>query len=196
MSRTLAGVLAGLFLLTFAVGATAGIPDPDNSSCTLTNGTGAGMATCPALDGETYQYILVEAKRADASAIQGIPSTSFFFTVTGADVNINVDPLWNGGVPETDANGQIQFEMDDDEAYVGNITIDVQIYTVVLNDSDQLYLNNYDVQNDGTGVGGQDFALFVADFGNVAPRSDFNHSGGVVGGQDFALFVSHFGHTP
>jgi hypothetical protein len=196
MSRTLAGVLAGMFLLTFAVGATAGIPDPDNSSCTLLNTSGAGMATCPALDGETYQYIMVEAKTALAAPIQYIPSTSFFFTVTGADVNINVDPLWNGGVAETDANGQIQFEMDDNEAYVGNITIDVQIYTVVLNDSDQLYLNNYDEQNDGSGVGGSDFALFVADFGSPVPKSDFNHSGGDVGGQDFALFVAHFGHTP
>ena len=195
MSRTLASVLAGLFLLAFAVGAMAGIPDPDASSVTLTTAT-PGLATCPALDGEAYQYILVEAKRADLSAIQFIPSSSFFFTVTGADVNINVDPLWNGGVAETDANGQIQFEMDDDEVYVGNITLDVQIYTVALNDSDQLYLNNYDEQNDGSGVGGQDFALFVADFGNPVPKSDFNHSGGNVGGQDFALFVAHFGHTP
>jgi hypothetical protein len=192
MSRILAGVLAGLFVLAVAGGAVAGIPDPDNSNC-LPQGT--GMATCPALDGAGLN-IQVEAKTAIANPIAGIPSTSFFFTVTGADVNINVDPAWNGGVPETNGSGIIQFIMDDAETFVGNITVEVQIYTVALNDSDQLYLNNYDIQNNGTGVGGQDFALFVADFGDPVPRSDFNHSGGNVGGQDFALFVAHFGHNP
>lgn len=192
MSRTLAGVLTGLFLLTVAGGAMAGIPDPDASQVTLTNATGAGMATCPTLDGPNYKYIRIDAKRADLSPIAGIPSTSFFFTVTGADVNITVDPLWNGGVPETDGSGQIQFIVDDNECYVGDLTIEVQIYTVALNDSDILHCNCFDINGDG-GVGAQDFTLFVGDYGSAATRSDFNWDGG-VGAQDFTLFVAHYGH--
>ncbi len=84
MARTLAGVLAGLMVLALAGAASAGIPDPDLSTVVLTAG---GLATCPQRDGPVYQYITVTAKRSDASPIQGIPWSSFFFTVTGGDVN-------------------------------------------------------------------------------------------------------------
>lgn len=195
MSRTLAGVLAGLFLLAVAGGAIAGIPDPDASSCTFT-GVGAsfvGLTTCPTLDGPLFEYMLIDAKRADLSPIAGIPSTSFFFTVTGPDVDIDVDPAWNGGVPETDASGQIQFTVgalaDLDEA---TLTIDVQIYTVALNDTDSMLCNSVDINRDG-GVGAQDFTAFVSDYGSAATRSDFAHDG-TVGAQDFTLFVAHYGH--
>ena len=67
MSRTLAGVLVGL--MVFAGVATAGIPDPDNSTVELT--PDVGMCSCPAGDGPDYEYILVTAKRADASRLRG-----------------------------------------------------------------------------------------------------------------------------
>ncbi len=186
MARTLAGVLAGLMVLGLAGVACAGIPDPDLSTVVLTAG---GLTTCPQLDGPTYQYITVTAKRSDASPIQGIPWSSFFFTVTGGDVNLtHVDA-------ETDVNGQIRFTMDDNEviSYSGPVTVEVQIYTVVLNDSDDLKCNTFDLNPDGT-VGLQDFVIFSQDYGSVHERTDFNWSGGATGLQDFVLFGQHYGH--
>jgi hypothetical protein len=188
MPRTFA-----LLLLVFAVlacvagAASAGTPDPDKSFVTLTKTDPDGMATCPALDALPYQYVRVTAIRNNDTPIQGIPYTSFFFTVTGGSINLtNVDA-------ETDPNGQIRFQADDAAPLaVGSVTIECQIYTVVLNDSDVLQVNNLDINGDG-GVGAQDFALFVSDFGTGAARSDFDWSG-AVGAQDFAIFVAHFGH--
>ena len=190
MARTLAGVLAGLMVLALAGAASAGIPDPDLSTVVLTAG---GMATCPQGDGPVYQYITVTAKRSDATPIQGIPWSSFFFTVTGGDVTIT-----HVGA-ETDVNGQIQFTVQGDEAiaYPGPVAIEVQIYTVVLNDSDNLACNTFDVHPLGApngAVGVQDFVQFGQDYNTVQPRSDFNWSGGVVGIQDFVLFGQHYNH--
>jgi hypothetical protein len=186
--------MARFLMLALVLGvagtAAAGIPDPDLSTVVLTAG---GLATCPALDGPTYQYITVTAKRADATPIQGIPWSSFFFTVSGGDVGItHVDA-------ETDVNGQIRFTVDDDEniPYPGPVTIEVQIYTVVLNDSDNLTCAAFDLfplgVGDGT-VGVQDFVIFGQDYNQVQPRSDFNFSGGPVGVQDFVLFGQHYNH--
>lgn len=184
MSRTFAGILVGLLVLGAASASMAGIPDPDNSSVAM--GPAAGMATCPAGDGPAYHYITVTAKRADTTPIQGIPSTSFFFTVTGGDVTL-------GEVgTETDANGEIQFDVVGDETIIGDLTIEAQIYTVALNDSDTLSCNSFDINNDG-GVGVQDAALFVVDYNGTAQRSDFNWDG-TVGVQDAALFVTHYNH--
>jgi len=191
MARTLAGVLAGLMVLAFASAASAGIPDPDLSTVVLSAG---GLATCPQGDGPVYQYITVTAKRSDASPIQGIPWSSFFFTVTGGDVNLtHVDA-------ETDVNGQIRFTVDDNEAiaYPGPVTVEVQIYTVVLNDSDNLAANTFDLfplgAPDGT-VGVQDFVIFGQDYNQVAPRSDFDWSGGTTGLADFIKFGQHYNHS-
>lgn len=177
-----------LVVLAVAAAAVAGIPDPDNSQVTLSSP--AGMATCPSGDGPAYQYITVTAKRADASPIQGIPSTSFFFTVTGGDVTISaVDS-------ETDVNGDIRFQMVGNETIVllspSYLTVEVQIYTVALNDSDNLQCNSFDI-NDDSAVGLEDFAFFSSDFGTTAARSDFNWDG-TVGLEDFAFFSAHFGH--
>jgi len=191
MARTLAGVLAGLMVLAVAGAASAGIPDPDLSTVVLS--APIGMATCPAGDGPIYQYITVTAKRSDATPIQGIPWTSFFFTVTGGTVTIT-----HVGT-ETDVNGQIKFTVQADEAivYPGPVTIEVQIYTVVLNDSDNLPTNTFDLFPVGVGdgaVGIQDFVKFGQAYNTVAPQADFNWSGGVVGLQDFVLFGQHYNH--
>jgi hypothetical protein len=188
MLRTLALLLTVVAVLACVAGATsAGIPDPDMSFVTLTKTDPDGMATCPALDALPYQYVRVDARRSDNSPIQGIPYTSFFFTVTGGDINLtNVDA-------ETDADGQIRFQADDAEALaLGSVTIECQIYTVVLNDIDVLQVNNLDVNGDGQ-VLAEDFAMFVADYGSNAKRSDFNWDGQVLA-EDFALFVAHYGH--
>ena len=46
MLRTSASVLAGCLILAVAVSAGAGIPDPDASYVTMSNG-GKGLITCP-----------------------------------------------------------------------------------------------------------------------------------------------------
>jgi hypothetical protein len=188
MSRTLAGVLVGVMVLAVAGVAAAGIPDPDNSSVEL--GPDLGMCSCPAGDGPAYEYITVTAKRANATPIEGIPYGSFFFVVTGGDVTItHVDD-------ETDANGEIRFDMVADETIIkldpDFLTVECQIYTVVLNDSDDLEVNSYDINNDGT-VGLADFSAFSLDWGTTAKRSDFNWDG-TVGLADFSQFSTHWGH--
>lgn len=186
MARTLAGVLAGLMVLVFAGAASAGIPDPNLSTVVLTAG---GLTTCPQGDGPIYQYITVTAKRSDATPIQGIPWTSFFFTITGGDVTLtNTDA-------ETNVNGQIRFTVRGDEAiaYPGPVNIKVQIYTVVLSDSDNLPCNTFDLVLNGA-VGLSDFVVFSQDYGLVRPRTDFNWSGGATGLADFVLFGQHYGH--
>lgn len=184
MSRTIVGVLAGLLVLVFAGAAYAGIPDPDLSFVTL--GPDLGMATCPSGDGPPFQYVTVTAKRDNGTPISGIPYSSFFFTVTGGNVTItNVDP-------ETNALGEIRFEVVGDQAIVGTITIHVQIYTVVLNDIDYLDCNSFDIDLNGI-VNLVDFALFASDYGSTAQRSDFDWNG-IVNLVDFALFAAHYGH--
>jgi hypothetical protein len=186
MMRVLAGVLVVMLLVVST--AAAGIPDPDQSGVVLS--APAGMCTCPLGDGPAYQYITVTAKRADSSPIQGVPAASFFFTVTGGNVTIDeVDD-------ETDVNGEIRFEMVGDETIVqlnpNFLTVECQIYTVVLNDSDNLEANSVDIdENDSVGL--SDFAFFSADYGTSAARSDFDFSGS-VGLADFAVFSAHYGH--
>jgi hypothetical protein len=190
MSRTLAGVLAGCLVLAMAVTAGAGIPSATDSYVDLTNG-GMGLVTCPAGDGPTYSYITVTALRSDLTPIQGIPSGSFFFTVTGTGSgNVSISAFDT----ETNASGVIRFQANGTGTVLyGSLTVTVQIYTVVLTDSDTLWCNTYDYDDDGD-VDPVDFATFAGDFaGGTAQRSDFDWDGD-VDPVDFAGFAGHFGH--
>lgn len=184
MSRTFAGILVGILFLGAASVSMAGIPDADLSDVVLT--PDAGMCTCPAGDGPAYEYVEITAKRSDGSAISGIPYSSFFFTVTGGDVTFTEQQV------ETSATGLIQFDVVGDETIIGDITVEVQIYTVALNQSDTLSCNSVDM-NDDDGVGVQDATLFVAAYGTTNAAADFNWDGG-VGVQDATIFVAHYGH--
>jgi hypothetical protein len=189
MSRTLAGVLVGLMVLALAGVATAGIPDPDASTVVL--GPDGGMATCPAGDGPDYEYITVTAKRADLTPIAGIPYGSFFFTVTGGDVTIT-----HVG-EETDSNGEIEFTMVGDETIVAlppdpELDVECQIYTVVLNVSDSIPVNSFDIDENGT-VGLSDFGIFASIYLTSDPRGDFDFNG-TVGLSDFGQFAAHYLH--
>jgi hypothetical protein len=191
MSRTLASVLVGVMVLAVAGVATAGIPDPDNSTVTLA--PDAGMCTCPAGDGPPYQYITVEARRADLTPIQGIPSDSFFFTVTGGDVTITCVSV----PPETNAAGLIDFEMVGDETIIAlapdpELEVECQIYTVVLNNSDSIPVNSFDIDGNGQ-VGLSDFGQFSAMYLTSDARGDFDWNG-TVGLSDFGLFSAHYLH--
>jgi hypothetical protein len=192
MSRTLAGVLAGCLVLVMATVAGAGIPDADASSVSMTAG-GKGLVTCPAGDASAYGTITVTALRSDLTPIAGIPSTSFFFTLTGTgsgNVSINCTSV----PPETNVGGAITFEAQGDDTVVyGSLTVECQIYTVVLNDSDTLWCNTYDYDDNGT-VNPVDFGTFAGDFGGSNQRSDFDWNGS-VDPVDFGSFAGHFGHS-
>jgi hypothetical protein len=167
----------------------AGIPDADNSYVAMDNG-GKGLSTCPAGDGPAYRYITVTALRTDLTPIQGISSGNFFFTVTGAGSgNVSI----NAVDAETDAGGAIRFEAQGTGAIMyGSLTVDVQIYTVVLTDSDTLWCNTFDYNDDGT-IDPLDFVTFASDFGGTNERSDFDWNG-TINPLDFVTFAGHFGH--
>jgi hypothetical protein len=151
---------------------------------------GKGLATCPSGDSNVYSYITVTALRADLTPIQGIPSNSFFFTVTGSGSgNVSIEPY----DAETDVNGSIRFEARGDGSVpYGSLTIGVQIYTVVVLGTGTLWCNTYDYDLDGF-VTPLDFSAFAADFGGSNERSDFNWDSN-VDPLDFGLFAAHFGH--
>lgn len=185
MSRILAVVL----VLALAATAGAGIPSADDSFVTMTN-SGKGLSTCPIGDGSPYSYITVTALRADLSPIQGIPSGSFFFTVSGTGSgNVSIDAF----DAETDASGNIRFEANGTGTVLyTSLTVTVQIYTVVINDTDTLWVNTFDYDDNGT-VNPIDFVAFAGDFGGTNEASDFDWNG-VVNPIDFVSFAGHFGH--
>jgi hypothetical protein len=165
----------------------AGIPDADASSVTLDAG---GLTTCPAGDGSTFDYINVTALRSDLTPIAGIPSGSFFFTVSGTGSgNVSISAFDS----ETNVGGVCRFQANGDGAVpYGSLDIEVQIYTVVLTGHGTLWCNTFDYNDDGS-VGPVDFGQFAGDFGGTNQRSDFNWDGS-VGPVDFGQFASHFGH--
>jgi len=191
MSRTLAGVLVGLMVVALAGVATAGIPDPDASTVTLA--PDAGMCTCPAGDGPAYEFITVEARRADLTPIAGIPYGSFFFTVTGGDVTITCVSV----PPETNGAGIIDFKMVGDETIIAlppdpPLEVECQIYTVVLSASATIPVNSFDIDGNGQ-VGLSDFGQFSAMYLTSDVRGDFDWNG-TVGLSDFGLFSAHYLH--
>jgi hypothetical protein len=191
MSRTLAGVLAGCLVLTMVAVAGAGIPDADESFVTMTAG-GRGLTTCPLGDAGAYSYITVTARRTDQSPIQGIPSSNFFFTVSGSGSgNVTISAFDT----ETDVNGEIRFEADSSGAIAyGMLTIDVQIYTVVLSDTDTLWCNTYDLDGSGQ-VTPIDLSNFAGKYGTVDESANYDWSAdGIVTPVDLSKFAGHYGH--
>jgi hypothetical protein len=188
MLRTLAVVLAGLVVL--AGTAVAGIPDPDLSYVDV--GPDVYMTSCPAGDGPAYQYVTVYANRADGTPIAAIPSTSFFFTITGGNVTMTCVSV----PPETDGTGMIQFEMVADETIEllapSALGVDCQIYTIVLNDHDDVQVNTFDLNlNDCVDLA--DFSMFSAMYLTADPRGDYNGNG-LVDLPDFGMFSAHYLH--
>ncbi len=187
MLRALVGLAVVVAVLPLAGSADAGRPFPDPDLSYVTVGPDAGMTTCPSGDGPAFQYVTVTALSSESIPIPGIPSSSFFFMVMGGDVQITaVDS-------QTDVSGNIRFELIAHESIVGTITITCQIYTMVLNDSDDVDCISFDINEDGL-VGLQDYTLFSADYGEVAPRSDFDWNGS-VDQPDFDMLTEHYGHV-
>jgi hypothetical protein len=188
MLRTLAVVVAGLTIL--AGTAVAGIPDPDYSTVTL--GPDQNMVSCPGGEGPTYEFVTVNARRADNTPIAEIPSTSFFFTITGGNVTMTCTSV----PPETDVNGDIQFNMVADETIEllspSELGVECMIYTIVLNDYDGLQVNTFDLNGNGC-VDLADFSMFSSIYLTNNPRGDYNWSG-QVDLPDFGMFSAHYLH--
>lgn len=190
MSRTLAGVLAGCLVFAMVTVAGAGIPSAGDSQVTMTAG-GQGLTTCPAGDGPTYSYITVTALDSGLLPIQGIPSGSIFFTLTGTGSdNVSITAFDSA----TNVSGSCRFQASGDGTVVyGSINVQVQIYTVVVTANGTLWCNTYDYDDDGD-VDPVDFGTFAGDFsGGTAQRSDFDWDGD-VDPVDFGSFAGHFGH--
>ena len=191
MSRTLAGVLAGCLVLAMATVAGAGIPDAGASYITMTAG-GKGLTTCPAGDAGAYSYITVTALRTDLTPIQGIPASSFFFTVAGSGSgNVSISAFDT----ETDVSGQIRFQADGTGTIVyGSLTVSVQIYTVVLTSTPgTLWCNTYDLDGSG-GVTPIDFGNIAGKYNTVSEDCDYDWTGCVVNPIDLGKFAQHYGH--
>ena len=184
-----ASVLVGCLILAVAVSAGAGVPDPDASYVTMTN-EGKGLTTCPIGDGPPYRYITVTALYTDLTPMAGVPSNSFFFTVTGpGSGNVVISAV----DAQTDAGGVIRFEAQGTGTVLyTSLTIQVQIYTVVLTDSDLLWCNTFDYNNNGV-VDPADLGHFAYDFFSTREWSDFDWSGYVTP-VDLSMFAAHYGH--
>ncbi len=191
MSRTLLGVLAGCLVLAMVTVAGAGIPSAGDSYTTMSTG-GKGLTTCPAGDGGAYSYITVTALRSDLTPIQGIPSSSFFFTVAGSGSgNVSISAFDT----ETDVSGNIRFQADSSGTIAyGSLTVSVQIYTVVLTSAPgTLWCNTYDLDGSGA-VTPIDFGNFAGKYGTVSEDCDYDWTGAVVNPIDFGKFAAHYGH--
>jgi hypothetical protein len=94
---------------------------------------------------------------------------------------------------ETDANGEIRFTIQGDTSIAGNITIEVTVRGVPINDVDLLWCNSYDINTDGI-VGLPDFGMFSAMYLSNNWRGDFNWDG-LVGLPDFGMFSAHYLHV-
>jgi hypothetical protein len=193
MSRAIALTLAGILLLAPSVCATYGIPDPDLSFVEVDNG-GYGLARCPVGDGPPFEYVTVTARRSDGTPIEGIPASSFFWTIT-SDCYVVMQAVDS----ETNANGEIRFRMKGSGpcCCTGGLVVvglEVQIYTVVINDYDEVYSNSFDEDCDAD-VDPIDFVMFMMDLAPnpYDPCSDFDFDGDVTP-IDFVIFALHMGH--
>ena len=179
------------------------IPDPDQSFVTLTGESAAGMTTCPQGDGAIYEYLKVTCRDANGDPIEGIQSGEFEFTVSsipgdtawfrqGVQSYLD-DTIFVAADSETDANGEIRFTIQGDTSIVGNITIEVTVRGVPINDVDMLLCNSYDINTDGI-VGLPDFGMFSAMYLTNDYRGDYDWNG-IVGLSDFARFSAHYLHV-
>jgi hypothetical protein len=190
MQRRPSPVLALLLVLAFA-GAAFAVPDPNLSTVTLipVSSNLVGIATCPNGDARPFDYIEVIVMDVAGAPMVGIPATLFTFWVSGGNVNIYNDP----STPMTDNTGRILFSVQANEAipYGSGLTIQVEVYGVILGTAAYLPCNTFDYDNDGD-IDPVDFSVFASDFTTVTLRSDFDWSGGTVNPIDFSIFAAHW----
>jgi hypothetical protein len=169
------------------------VVDPIQSSVTLAPGH---LTTCPMGDGPTYHCVTVTVKNAAGTPIPWIPSSMFTFTINPVGIGTH----WYGTLschfsaldPVTDENGQIRFDICGDTSIYGNITIQVTVQGIALNDLDVLPCKTGDYDTNG-GIMLGDFVTFAGDYGRSGWRSDFSGDG-IVGLSDFVMFAQHYAH--
>ena len=171
------------------------IPDPDRSFVTLTGDNYEGLRTCPQGDGGPYQYIKVTCIDAMDTPIQGIPAGQFQIVVGPGDAS------WFGDLSctitavdaQTNAAGEIRFEIEADTSIIGNITIEAIVQGIAINDVDLLECITVDFNLDGT-VSLGDFGFFAPYYGLYHRWCDYNWDG-TVSLADFGYFAPHYGHV-
>jgi hypothetical protein len=170
--------------------------DPDRSFVTLTNENMPFLVTCPAGDGPIYQHVKVTCKNANGDPLPGILPTAFVFTInpTGGDTHYwgTLSCTFTAVDTQTNANGEIRFTVKGGTSIYGNITIQVNVYGVPINDIDTLTCKTPDYDTNGV-VSLGDFVIFARDYGKPGWRSDFTGDGMVSLG-DFVLFAQHYAH--
>jgi parallel beta-helix repeat protein len=170
--------------------------DPSRSSVNLTNENMPFLCTCPAGDGPAYHHVNITIIDSGGVPIEGIPAESFEFIIQP----IPNDAVWYNMLsctfspvtPQTSATGTITFEIIGDTSIIGNITIQVIVQGVPLDDSDTISCKTVDYNTDGI-VSLGDFVIFARDYSKPGWRSDFTGDGMVSLG-DFVLFAQHYAH--
>jgi C1A family cysteine protease len=169
--------------------------DPDLSYVTLTGESAAGMTTCPAGDGSAYQYAKVTVLDGSGAPMQGIDAGQIGLTMTpagGALFYGSFSVTATAVDTQTDANGEIRFELVGDTSVSGDVNVEASVAGTPLNDLDVLPAISYDVNVDGI-VDLTDFVEFADDYNGTVARSDFNWDG-IVDLTDFVAYAEHYQH--
>jgi len=179
------------------------MPDPDQSSVTLVQNGYPGLNTCPRADhgsndGTTYRYIRVTVRDVLGNPIPSVPAGSF-------DVIINPIPgdlVWygtlsctlNSAATQTDANGQIDFEMWGDTSIIGNATLTITVMGIPINDAEHFAFKSFDSDVNG-GCTLADFSRFALYYNGYNWRNNFNWDpANLVSLADFSMFAIHYNH--
>lgn len=197
MCRVSAVVLTGCLVLVMAFATQAQVPDPNNSTIVLDPQSSIlpGLMTCPAGDGDQFDFIRIQVLDSGGFPIPGIAASNFVLLAIGGDVSFFSSP----STPVTDNNGEILFSVVANEAiaspYAGGspLQIFVEIMGVWLASAVNLSCNTVDYDLNGQ-VNPIDFVTFSSDFLTPNLRSDLDWSGGTVNPLDFSKFARHFGH--
>ena len=169
--------------------------DPDYSFVTLTHEPESGMTTCPGGDGPVYRYVKVTVMDESNSPMQGIASDQITLTITpsgGATYHGALSVTASAVDAETDADGEVRFDLTGDTSITGDINIGVTVSGVTLNDMDVLSTRTVDLMMDGI-VDLVDFSRFAFDYNTTNTQSDFDWSG-YVDLVDFSRFALHYLH--
>jgi len=169
--------------------------DPDYSFVTLTHEPEGGMTTCPSGDGPAYEYVKVTVRDGSDAPVQGISAGQFSFSITpaaGATYYGTLSATFSAIDAETDANGEIRFDLVGDTSVTGDINVEVTVSGIALNDVDVLSTRTFDLFLDGI-IDLIDFSRFAEDYSTTAARSDFDWSG-YVDLVDFSRFAVHYQH--
>jgi hypothetical protein len=125
----------------------------------------------------------------------GVTSDQVSFAMSAAGGTLTYGPLSctaSAVDNETDAGGEIRFDLTGDTSISGDMNIVATVSGVELNDVDVLQANSYDIRVDGL-VDLPDFIDFADDYGTTNVRSDFDWDGAVAL-PDFIDFAGHYQH--